>query len=376
MATSTVSGFYDGVSQANFETWSKNGLSAALASFGWTQTTDTGQINWTAIVSSVPISAVINNGDTTATYTYDATSATGPVLAGGNSVITVTGFTNGANNISQTLISSTGGSGAASTFTVTNAAAVNETHAATGTTTYFQVGVALDLYEIWKMTDVLASSCPCVLRIDYLKNTSNQMEMAFQVGLGTNGQGIITLGNSLSHNYSAFGANDTTDTTNAYFSGSSNRLSLTMWARSGSAGSGGSIRFIFALERSHDSTGADTAEYLTYVGYGNSTSRQQCVFADGSFSVSETGGAMGVLPFTPSSAVFGTGTAVSPIFPMIGKLDNPMMGAVAGKTSDFTDLSTFSISIYGASHTYVPSLFVLTSFLAGQSSTSPCMRYD
>lgn len=375
MATTTISGFYDGLNQVNFENWTKNGLSAALAAFGWTQTTDTGQINWTAVVSSVPISAVINNGDTTATYTYDATTATGPALTT-NSVISVSGFTNSPNNISNLAISATGGSGAASTFTVTNAAAVNETHAATGTTTYFSTGVSFTVYEIWKMTDVLAASSPCFLRIDYIRNGSNQMQIGLTVGLGSNGHGVITLGNSLQHLYSAATSNDTTDTTNAYFSGSSNRLSFTMWARNGSSGAGGTARFIFTVERSHDSTGADTAEYLTYVGYGSNLSRQQCVFADGTFSVSEASGAMGVLPFTPTSGVFGTGTAISPIFPMIGKLDNPLLGVVSGKTGDFTDLSTFSISVYGSSHTYIPSVFVLTNFLAGQASTSPCMRYE
>lgn len=372
MATLTVSGFNSGDTRGNFETFTKNGLSAALSSFGWVQTSDTNQQNWTDTTIGT-ISQVDGSGN----YTYDAASLTGPKPSIGQ-FITITGFSNGGNNVTNGIITATSGSGASSIFTVGAASTVSETPGspATGTVTYYLVSTAWTVYEMWHMADTNESACPCFLRVQYAIDPSNRITFSFNFGQGSDGKGNVLGAQTALRGYSS-GANvDDTNTVQAFFSGDTNRLSMVMFARNGSASLGGSTRFVVVVERAHDSSGVDTAEYYTIAAFGSTLSRQQSIFADGSSTVGETNGWMGILPASATTGAFGTGIAISPIFPMIGKLDNPMIGVTAGKTNDFVDLSTFTMSMYGTSHTYLMQAFVLNSILANQGTCNPAIRYD
>jgi hypothetical protein len=54
------------------------------------------------------------------------------------------------------------------------------------------------------------------------------------------------------------------------------------------------------------------------------------------------------------SSIFNSSVLAAPIWPLVGTLGNPMLGAVSLKASDFLyDGQTFSISMYGSPHTYM-----------------------
>lgn len=57
MATSTANLVYDNSTITNFKQWG-SGISAGILSVGWTQTTDTGQVNWSTI-ATVPASTTV-----------------------------------------------------------------------------------------------------------------------------------------------------------------------------------------------------------------------------------------------------------------------------------------------------------------------------
>lgn len=109
MATSTGNFVCDNSSLANFKSWAQ-AISNAFSAFGWTQTTDTGQVNW-GTIASVPSSTFVYEVWKAA----DALASTMPIFVkvqyGFSSTsprfqITVGTGSDGAGNITSQVISS------------------------------------------------------------------------------------------------------------------------------------------------------------------------------------------------------------------------------------------------------------------------------
>src|SRR5882724_7397426 len=237
-------------------------MSKLFASMGFLQQNDTGQAVW--VVTSLTLSAVSVSG-ANATYTYDGTvtfgAATNPTPRVGMSV-TITGFTNGNNNVTAT-ITALGGSGASSTFTVTKVSQANETHAGTAVTTVstlptVQATVTNGLYEVWKSNDGLTAF---YFKIEYGQAAANVPGMAITFGTASNGSGsVVASGNFSTREVlcpTAATAGGTSNTYNCYFSGGTNgsRFSILMWQNATTT-----IQSAFlAVERSKVNSGADTS---------------------------------------------------------------------------------------------------------------------
>jgi hypothetical protein len=329
---------------AHFQAWAEP-ISSFMATAGWIQTNDTGQVVWTATVLTLT-QATVSGGNAV----YNFSSYTGPAPRIGMSV-TVSGFTNAGNNLTATITALTGTT--SGTFTVVNGSAVNETHAGSATTTA-QASVPSTssyVYEIWTSADAASSTNPIYLKLEYGQgSTSNSFSFAITAATGTGGAGTLTGNVSTRIVHTVISSSATTF--QSVFSGSTGRLTMmcfytastTAWA------------FFVGIERSHDSSGNDTDNYFTVLANfsisGNRNVSQQTVFkpANGGVLTAETEFVSALT--TVSSGVVGTTVAMGPCFPVVGKLDNPIMACAFAKGGDIVEAATVSISYYGGSHTY------------------------
>jgi hypothetical protein len=350
----TATGNYvaDTSTLANFKSWAQ-AISSALAAFGWIQSNDTGQVVWTA--SSAPISAVAVSGGNTI-FTYNATTATGPVLRVGMSITTTSCGT--SNNVTAN-ITALGGSGAAATFTVVNAGSVQASVTGTGTTTALAaVPSSAYVYEVWSANDSQAATLPIFLKMEY-GNATTTVGIRVTVGTSSNGTGTIT--GSVSFNAQILTNGAGTFATQGvtaypcYFSGDAGEFRMLMWVTNATAG----VTTMFGIERSKDATGVKTAEYFTALNLNSASltySKQSTTVA--------TAGVVGVessilavpcqTTASGGSAFFNGTVAAFPIFPALGKVGNPMLGFMACTAGDVGDNTSVTVtSMYGGTHAFV-----------------------
>lgn len=331
---------------ADFKSWAQ-AISAWMASIGWTQTNDTGQVVWTATVLTCTQVAMTG---TTAVISYS--SFTGPAPRQGMSV-TFSGFGNSGNNTALTLTAVSGGS--SGTVTATNASGVSETHAGSGTTTAISASPATSalVYEVWQATDALASTLPIIVKLEYgTSGTANAPQFAITAATGSNGSGTLT-GNVSARNVSASNSAGATGVGAAsIFSGSSSQFAIAMFLNPVSGSNG----FFFAIERAHNSSGADTSSYFMVLSIANNSGThlptQQIVQlpANGGTLTAET--AFITAMTTLSSGLVGTNIALAPVFPVIGKLDNPCMALAFSKGGDVIEGATVVVPYFGSNHTF------------------------
>lgn len=333
MATSTANLVCDGSTLANYKSWCQF-ISNGLATCGWTQTNDTGQVNWTSTV--VAISANTHSGSNN-TYTYTLTS--GPALRVGMSIV-ITGMTNAGNNGTYTITALGAG-----TFTVVDAGGVTEAGSAgTGTTT--AIASVSTVYEIWQATDALAATLPIIMKIQYSANVT----ITITVGTSSNGTGTITGSNNGGIQITSANTNQGSTLFPCYLSGDTGRFCFYMWGSFSAF-----VQSVFSVERSKNSSGSDTADYINV---SNASSGSQNATQQAIYPTTLTPREGSIISFCNSSAVstgyWNGSTAVFPQFPMIGKVGNPILGFALADSTDVGTFSTVTItSFYGGSHNYI-----------------------
>lgn len=380
MATLQSNLVCDSSTYANYFSWA-SAISAALASFGWAQSADTGQVMWTGL----SISAATQSGSSTI-YTYSG--LTGLALTIGRA-LTITGMTNSANNGVKVITSFTGTT--SGTFTVLNASGVTETGSSGLVTAASAVpGSAAYFYEVWQPTDGLTSF--------YLKietgnvSGTNCPTVRLTIGTATNSAGTLTglVMGPLATNSVSYTVPSSTATYPCYFSGSTGRFSMMMW-RAASA----SCPQLIAVERSVNASGVYTGSHVTimtagypYNGNYSPYGQQSLVFGVGvAPAQSIVGGGVGYggmavkcfNPGTANSASFNGALPFDTTSPMIGYYDYPLTSIGTVPTAMVTEGQIFSTTLYGSTRTYICSV---TGPLGGcvpnyNSRYQPiCMRYD
>lgn len=276
MAFQTSALVRDNSTLANFKSWAST-ISAFFTTAGWTQSTDTGQVNWSTI-AAVP--------------------------------------------------------------------AVN---------TY--------VYEIWKPGDALTGF---FLKIEYGTNsasTNTGPSIRVSIGTSTNGAGTLSglIAGPFTNPSTVATVTSTVTTWNCYFSGDTGRMNIAMWVND-TVNHG---PLFIGIARSKNSSGANTSSHVSLVvcafnNLGDVNGMQTIVFGTGVVNAISPNSA-GVLPALTtglSSNLFAsTDVPISPIFPLVGFFDNPLIEMGVAAQGDITDQATFTIaaanSPYGVSHTYI-----------------------
>jgi hypothetical protein len=117
---------------------------------------------------------------------------------------------------------------------------------------------------------------------------------------------------------------------------------------------------ILNIERSHDASGNDTTsgQYATQTVIGSTSVTNTFVLSQ--ISISSAGNATVnetklpcISQHTTATGSFGLSTLLSPIFPVVGAVGNPLIGALVGKSADWADLTQFSFTIYSVAHNFI-----------------------
>lgn len=306
MATSQQQLVCDSSTLANFKQWAM-AISGAFSTFGWVQSSDTGQVNWSSI-ASVP------------------------------------------------------GSGAF-------------------------------VYEVWKPNDGLTNF---YVKIEYGNvSGTNCPSLRLTLATATDGAGNPTgyTTNTYNTNYSSYTPPSTTTQFECNFSGAAGRIGVMMW-RNGA----NNCQQFFAIERSVNSSGSYTNAHVTLLVAGLATGgfnvnvpcvQQSLVFGVGaSVAIPNASRIQTLTPYASgwvlrmpywgqSISAFNGTIPVDTVCPLVGYFDYPLTCAGGAFGSDVTEGVPFTVTIYGALRTYMPSKNGQLMYCSGSGvSAVLLMRYD
>lgn len=327
---------------ANYSSWASQ-ISGAIASYGWAQSNDTGQVMWTGM-NVTACTASGGNG----TYTYN--SLAGLPLAVGRA-LNLTGMTNAGNNKTLVVTSFTGTT--SGTFTAVNAGAVTESGSSGVVTQASTVpGSAAYFYEIWTPNDGLTNF---FLKLEY-GNLSGTNSPSFRITLssGTNGAGTATGFIAGPTNTNTVSQAGSTTPSLCLFSGALGRICVSMW--------NGTETFV--IERSVNSSGNYIGTYVSYWtvgprGSNNPNSTYQTLHLTAGPTVFQSGMGIGGRAWNCpgwlglSTTAFNQSVAIAMATPLVGFHDYyaTACGIIAPNDSSF--LVPWNATVYGVVHTYV-----------------------
>lgn len=220
-------------------------------------------------------------------------------------------------------------------------------------------------YEVWRFADTLQATVPLFFKIEYGVGTAiTTPSLWITVGSGSNAAGTLT-GLTSTRTQMSPAASTLGTTKSVYASVATNRV----WVAGGIDWATATNSFFFGIERTKDSTGADTADgfYVqTSGGATTGTSFQSALWAGGASAASASSGPI-VAPVSSRTAV-ATDVAVTPSLYYQGKPFYPtMLGAQA---ADIPGNLTYALTYLGGSHTYISlANAVATGFSQGGAST-------
>ncbi len=203
------------------------------------------------------------------------------------------------------------------------------------------------VYEIWQMGD--GNSPTVFLRINYGASSTPAPAMQMAISATTDGAGNATGGSS--GIITVFNSAGTTSAAASYMAGSINRLHL---ALTPVAGNGTSACFL-NIERSHDSSGNDTTQYATICAASDTTTiPHQISISSLNSTILEIHWAA-LVNHTINTGSFGLSTLLSPVFPLVGAVGNPMLGLLVGKNADWAkEVGTqFAFTMYNSPRNYI-----------------------
>jgi hypothetical protein len=357
MAVQSLQLLNDNSTIANFSAWA-SAISSWLATCGWTQTTDTGQVMWTGLsITAVSMSGV------NATYTYN--SLTGLALQNGR-VLTITGMANSGNNGTFVITSFTGTT--SGTFTVVNAAGVNAS-GQSGVVTKIAAVPGTNVYvtEFWQPGDGISPTFVVRLQYGNIANTNcpniNLAVCDTTTGNG-NLQGYSAANGCCSTSYTIGGSSITY---NCRFSGDSGRFSIAMWRDAPN-----SANLFIGVERGKDSSGnslTGAGAHVTMMCGGWSSNNQPLtqytlVMGQGVppfvSTLSGTGRndhGMGAFVsgngYTTTNVAVNGVVGVATVCPFVGYWDYPLTMFGLAPWAHFSEAQTFTASLYGSTRTYI-----------------------
>jgi len=210
------------------------------------------------------------------------------------------------------------------------------------------------VYEVWKANDAQAATLPIFLRIEY-GYSSSAPRCRVYAGTGSNGSGTLTGGllTGAPWEVTYEGSNHGGAGYPCFFSGDAGEFRFYLWQ-----GLTSNSSCVLAVERSKDSSGNKTTEYFTvlcanaYTGTANTF--QQTIVSPSLVGNRENGVVCLSLTSGSGTGLWNGTVAALPVFPILGKVGNPMLGMMAAVASDTLDGALVSVvSLYGASHNFV-----------------------
>lgn len=313
----------------------------------------------TTVAIGGTLTGTCNTSGTTVTWVSGNDFPGAGALTSGTITIGGTGYTISSIGSPTTLtttgtISTGGGSGVTFSFTYAYPG---------GTSNYAQ--------EVWGLADSLQSTNPFYIHLWYGTGTTAS-DPALLVQVTTqptinlsapyNGQnsGALEFCNVSVQTFIGSNAavGNSATSYECDFSGNVDRFGCILWRNST-----GSLSRILAIDRSKNSSGANTGNYITILTCGTgANSTQQSLFSTSvatftwGASTQEAGSEYRwatLMPVTATTGVVNGNTLVSPVWPLVGQIDNQSLAVVCGFSADWAEGATITPTFYGNTHTYL-----------------------
>lgn len=221
----------------------------------------------------------------------------------------------------------------------------------------------LGSYIILRMDDTLQATAPVYLKIQIHVSTSFAI-ITLQLGKLTDGAGNFVGDVSQQIQIQPTSAGATANSYTTYASGDTNRIWFGLLASN--AGATTTHFHFFAIERSKDALGADTGDFVTLIGSGGiDANARQCSLHYTYGPTQAENRWVTAYAYNSTNLGFGTGGGTLPVFPLLGRLENPLLDVGVCKNADFPHLSNITCTAYSATHTY--------KVLLGQGSNTSVM---
>jgi hypothetical protein len=203
------------------------------------------------------------------------------------------------------------------------------------------------VYEVFQATDSLAGTAPIFVKLEYTLNG-----IAVTVGLGSNGAGVLV--SASQRNVSGTWVASAAFSGNIRVSGNAGTLAFCLWSNRPNNLS----QSVFTVERSWDSDGGATADFVSYFCVlAAACAHQICNYSGGAWNPA-IAVLLTLLPASASASV-GNNLGCSPAFPYNGRAENPSVTFGVMKEADAVNEGTISIDLYGVTHTFME--FINTS---------------
>jgi hypothetical protein len=216
-------------------------------------------------------------------------------------------------------------------------------------------------WEVMTDADALHGTYPIYIKLSYSRVGSsggNIPLIQIQGGRGTDGSGNLTFSGTTLTSYTSLTAYGTA--VPCYVTGDTGKFAVLLW-RNTNVTNGGTILW---LDRSRDSTGAATSSYFSYGIYGYQTAKSVTIFSGKPFfsNSGSVGQQINLLSYVVNSLIYGGNTTIAPVMPYVGGLGNPVLSVVGAFGADITEAATYTVNIYGGTHTYLFTKIVPTMF--------------
>lgn len=246
-------------------------------------------------------------------------------------------------------------------------------------------------YRIYRMADTLQATSPVFMRLDYGSSPGAATTPAIWVTIGTGSSGTGTItgivfnGGAVANGTVFCSSGNTSLANNCYGSASTSRFNIAMFIQQTSA----TYEFVFTLERTKDSSGADTGDGLLMIwsdsvtGAGLLQASKYMILAGGTQPTTEAGLNYVLSVQNPTEAFAPGDVALGVVICIRGTAQQPGTNMMISASGDVSTLGSFSITLYGATRTYqnLGTLMIPQKVLTGVTYTADAngrcnMRYD
>jgi hypothetical protein len=239
-------------------------------------------------------------------------------------------------------------------------------------------GVAINTvsgYQVWRMNDSFQATVPVYVRFNF--GSSAGVNTAFLqciIGTGSDGAGNIT-GELLTTTNPAIGSGGSNIAT-FYGSGANNRIAMFF----------GDVtvphQWVISIERSKDSTGADTSDGLMVLyeqTAGSSFTANFRTFRYLQFGANPYVSSTNIGAFVPNGSTWadsGGIVGVCPVRFFRGQPSNPCLSWLVYLNGDTAVGAPCSVNMYGATHSYMPLGSIIQTAVLGNANSSLMMLYE
>jgi hypothetical protein len=227
-------------------------------------------------------------------------------------------------------------------------------------------------YEIWRMNDSLQSTKPVFLKLEYGSGgATNTPAIWLTIGTGSDGAGTIT-GTLFARTQNPATTSNTSTPNKCFGSASTNRITVAMFLDVAS------LPIWFAIERTKDSTGADTSVGLILAfGPSGGVNTKSVVLPFGATAPTPETGLQCILSTNNPTAYTGD-QGIGLMIPMLGVAVQPGLNVLVTMANDFAAFAQPTFTLYSATHTWQHMGANINSLARGgqDSNTRLMLRYE